>query len=92
MKSLQTLSRTLSVCVLAGVIGASANAADNTQFVPLFNGENLAGWRGGETFDHRKLLAMTNEQRAAQIEKWNKNFAPHWSVDKDELVNDGQGT
>jgi hypothetical protein len=92
MKSFLTFSRLFCAGLLAGVIGTSANAADNTQFISLFNGEDLTGWRGGDTFDHRKLLAMTNEQRIAQIEKWNKNFAPHWSVDKGELVNDGQGT
>ncbi|HEY0548029.1 MAG TPA: DUF1080 domain-containing protein [Verrucomicrobiae bacterium] len=92
MKSLQTLARNFSVCLLAGVIGTSANAADNAEFVSIFNGKDLVGWRGGETFDHRKLLAMTNEQRTAQIEKWNEKFAPHWSVQNGELVNDGQGT
>jgi hypothetical protein len=92
MNSLQKFSRAFSACLLAGVIGASAKAADNTQFIPLFNGADLAGWRGGDTFDHRKLLAMTEEKRAEQIAKWNGNFASHWFVDKDELVNDGQGT
>jgi hypothetical protein len=92
MKSLETLARTFAACLLAGAIGASANAADNTEFVSIFNGKDLIGWRGGETFDHRKLLAMTEEKRAEQIAKWNEKFAPHWSVENGELVNDGQGT
>ena len=39
-------------------------------FTALFNGKDLAGWRGGETFDHRKLLAMSAEERKEQIRKW----------------------
>ena len=27
-------------------------------FVALFNEKDLSGWRGGDTFDHRKLLEM----------------------------------
>ncbi|MFA6547252.1 MAG: DUF1080 domain-containing protein, partial [Limisphaerales bacterium] len=73
-------------------------------FTPLFNGRDLAGWRGGSTFDHRKLLAMTPEQRAEQIKKWTapdqkssmmevsaKTGRPHWYVENGELVNDGFG-
>jgi hypothetical protein len=60
-------------------------------FTPLFNGQDLAGWRGGDTFDHRKLLAMPEDQRAAQIAKWTETMKAHWSIANDELVNDGQG-
>ena len=68
-------------------------------FTALFNGKDLAGWRGGSTFDHRKLLAMTEEQRAEQIAKWTKTMTvvsdktgkPHWYVESGELVNDGFG-
>ena len=35
-------------------------------FVALFNEQDLAGWRGGDTFDHRKYLALTPEARAKQ--------------------------
>ncbi len=68
-------------------------------FSPLFNGTNLDGWRGGDTFDHRKLLAMTPEDRAKKIAAWTATMfetnpatgKPHWYVEGDELVNDGQG-
>jgi hypothetical protein len=60
-------------------------------FTALFNGKDLAGWRGGETFDHRKLLAMTPEQRQAQIAKWTQQMQGHWTVENGELVNDGEG-
>src|SRR5436190_16111627 len=60
-------------------------------FTALFNGNDLSGWRGGDTFDHRKLLAMSEQERAAQISKWTESMKPHWRVENDELVNDGQG-
>ncbi|MBM3878246.1 MAG: DUF1080 domain-containing protein [Verrucomicrobia bacterium] len=60
-------------------------------FTALFNGQNLAGWRGGETFDHRKLMALPAEQRAAQIAKWTASMQAHWRAENQELVNDGQG-
>lgn len=86
------------------VLGTAASAAQPPAgFTALFNGKDLKGWRGGTTFDHRKLLAMTPEQRAEQIKKWTapdqkgsmmemgKTGKPHWYVEGDELVNDGFG-
>ncbi len=77
----------------------SAPAAPPKGFVALFNGRDLQGFRGGETFDHRKLLAMSESDRAAQIAKWTatmtevnpKTGKPHWHVENGELVNDGFG-
>src|SRR6185369_7661263 len=60
-------------------------------FTPLFNRKDLTGWRGGDTFDHRKLLAMSPAERQAQITKWTDTMKGHWTVQGDELVNDGQG-
>ena len=60
-------------------------------FTALFTGKDLSGWRGGETFDHRKLLAMPEAQRQEQIAKWTKTMREHWRAENDELVNDGQG-
>lgn len=61
-------------------------------FSALYNGKNLEGWRGGSTFDHRALLAMSEEDRAAKIAKWNEELGSHWVVEGDELVNDGKGS
>jgi hypothetical protein len=68
-------------------------------FVALFDGKDLKGWRGGDTFDHRKLMAMAPAERAAQIKKWTdsmfevnpKTGKPHWYVENGDLVNDGFG-
>src|SRR5271157_206730 len=60
-------------------------------FTALFDGKDLVGWRGGETFDHRKLLAMPADQRDAQIAKWTESMKAHWRTENGELVNDGEG-
>ena len=60
-------------------------------FTPLFNGKNLEGWRGGDTFDPRKLSGLPPEDRAKQDTEWTANMLKHWRVEGGELVNDGQG-
>src|SRR4051794_10340186 len=60
-------------------------------FTALFNGKDLTGWRGGDTFDHRKYLAMPDDKRAEQDAKWTADMKTHWHVEGDELVNDGHG-
>lgn len=75
---------------------ADTSAANPTKPPPgsitLFNGNNLDGWRGGDTFDHRKLLAMPAAERTAQIAKWTESMKAHWRVENGELINDGQGS
>ena len=66
-------------------------------FTALFDGRDLAGWRGGMTYDHRQLLALPEAERAALLAKWNtelngRDGRPHWTVDGGELVNDGAGS
>lgn len=85
------LSTTIAFSFLSGAVHAFAAGSPPPGFTVLFNGKDLSGWRGGDTFDHRKLLAMSPEDRAAKIEAWNKTMHAHWSVENGELVNDGQG-
>ena len=95
-----------AVVVAAVLVASGAVSADEPPagFTALFNGKDLAGWRGGETFDHRKLLAMSADERKEQIRKWTaadqKNSLlevsdatkkSHWYVENGELVNDGFG-
>src|ERR1044071_590969 len=83
----------LSVSGLAPLGAAQPPAG----FTALFNGKDLAGWRGGDTFDHRVLLALPEDERAAKIAGWTKSLTelkdgqPHWRAEGDVLVNDGQG-
>ena len=60
-------------------------------FTALFNGKDFTGWHGMPHFDPYKLAAMSAEERKAQIEKWNDDLKKHWTVEKGEIVNDGNG-
>ena len=91
----------LRACVLALLSLASAHAqtAPPAGFTALFNGKDLTGWRGGDTFDHRKVLEAPPEIRAGMLETWTKTLTevnaktgkPHWYGENGELVNDGFG-
>ena len=60
-------------------------------FSALFNGRDLSGWRGGDTFDHRKYKEMSAEKRAEQDAAWTADMKAHWRVENKELINDGHG-
>jgi hypothetical protein len=60
-------------------------------FIALFNGQDLTGWRGGNTYDPAKLAALPEAERSGQIAKWTASMKEHWRVEKGELVNDGHG-
>ena len=78
---------------------AQTDPAPPIGFTALFNGRDLVGWRGGDTFDYRKLMAMPEAERGKMVEKWTasmhevnpKTGKPHWYVENGELVNDGFG-
>jgi hypothetical protein len=91
---LRTFATTLLLLMMANSGNDAApqgTASPPKGFTALYNGKDLTGWRGGDTFDHRKLLAMTEADRAAQIAKWNETMRAHWTAQGSELVNDGQG-
>ncbi len=100
--SYRALIASAAALLLAG--SALAEVQPPAGFKALFNGKDLKGWRGGSTFDHRKLLAMPEDKRAEQIKKWTapdqkgsmlevnpKTGKAHWYIEGDELVNDGFG-
>src|SRR5919108_4408967 len=60
-------------------------------FTALFNGRDLSGWRGGDTFDHRKWLAMPEAERATTEAEWTADMRQHWRAENGELINDGHG-
>lgn len=77
----------------AGLLPAAwaAGATPPPGYSALFNGTDLTGWRGGDTFDHRKWLALPEAERAAKDAEWTADMRKHWSVENAELVNDGHG-
>lgn len=73
----------------AGSVTASAEVPEG--FHPIFNGQDLSGWHGMPHFDPRDLAKMTPEIRAKQIAEWTEDSRKHWTVENEELVNDGHG-
>src|SRR5687767_14464961 len=97
--SFSALAVLTALCLFMGCTSVDRAKSPPKGFTALFNGTDLAGWRGGDTFDHRKLVEMTPEKRAEQVAKWNKSMLevnartgkPHWYAENRELVNDGFG-
>jgi len=91
---------TFSLALVALLTGTAFSGEPPAGFTPLFNGKDLSGWRGGDTFDHRKLQEMPEAERTAKLAEWNKKLLatnektqkPHWTVEGEDLVNDGFGT
>jgi len=60
-------------------------------FTSLFNGKDLTGWHGMPHYDPYKLAALPKAEQEKLIADWTADAKKHWSVEKGELVNDGQG-
>jgi hypothetical protein len=96
MKSFTRFALVSTAVVTASLLHAAKPPAG---FKALFNEKDLTGWRGGTTFDHRKLMEMPEAERAAKIAAWTatltqkgeKTGLVHWRAEGDELVNDGGG-
>ncbi|MGE3818176.1 MAG: DUF1080 domain-containing protein, partial [Isosphaeraceae bacterium] len=96
----------MRTCVFFAVLGVVAIAPPTTlhaapvdtgvpdaKFVPIFNGEDLTGWRGLNP--HRpaydKFVALPSAEREKLVAEWTEDARKHWSVEHGELVNDGHG-
>jgi hypothetical protein len=90
-RSASGLTLALGVLLAGWRLGAAADPAPPAGFKALFNGQDLSGWQGGDTFDPRKLQAMPAAERQAQLAQWAKSMRAHWRVENGELVNDGEG-
>jgi len=60
-------------------------------FTPLFNGTDLAGWRGRPHLDPAAEAALPAADRTAKQAEWNADLARHWKVEGGEIVSDGEG-
>jgi hypothetical protein len=56
-------------------------------FKALFDGKTFQGWHGRPHLDPREWASTASDQK----EKWNTDMKAHWTIEVDEIVNDGQG-
>ena len=60
-------------------------------YTPLFNGKDLAGWKGRPHYSPYKFAKLSPEQQEAEQAKWNSDMKKHWSVKNGAIINDGKG-
>ena len=83
----------LSVFCATALIGLQLHAAEIKApegFTSLFNGKDLSGWYGLND-DPRKIFAMSEEERAKFRQNSMEDLRKHWTIEGDEIVNDGHG-
>ncbi len=85
------VSLPLVVSLALVVLPAGAEPKPPEGFKALFNGKDLAGWWGIGTEDPAKWMALSPGELAEKKAKSLENIRKHWSVQGDELVNDGKG-
>lgn len=83
--------RARSLCLAAGLVLVAAPLAladsPTEGFTRIFDGKTLEGWHGRPHLHPEKYATATEEQK----QKWAEEVAAHWSIDGDEVVNDGHG-
>jgi Domain of Unknown Function (DUF1080) len=79
--------------IVFGMVLVAARGADNVPpdgFVALFDGKDLAGWKG-LVEDPIKRAKMTPEELAAKQQKADEDMRAHWHPENGVLVFDGKG-
>ncbi|SVA64959.1 uncharacterized protein METZ01_LOCUS117813, partial [marine metagenome] len=95
MKTLTWFNRAVALVAVSVFSFASTQSpqagAPPEGFTALFNEKNLSGWWGLKTEDPVKWKALSADKLAEKKAASLKDIAQHWSVDGEELVNDGHG-
>ena len=84
------------VATAASVAVAQPEVTPTTAVVPagwsaLFNGRDLAGWRGRPHVDPAKEAEGTPEERTKRQAEWDADMRQHWKVENGVIVSDGHG-
>lgn len=82
----QALASLAIAAAMAVSLPAAVQAADS-EFTPLFDGKSFEGWHGRPHLHPDKYAEASEEQK----QKWAEEIAAHWSIEGDEIVNDGHG-
>ncbi len=80
-------------CLLSLALAVTVRAADNSPpegFTALFNGRDLAGWKG-LVGNPKTRAAMSAEELAAAHTKADEKMRAHWRAENGVLVFDGKG-
>ena len=95
MKTLTWFNRAVALVAVSVFSFASTQSAQAGAppegFTALFNEKDLSGWWGLKTEDPVKWKALSADKLAEKKAASLKDIAQHWSVDGEELVNDGHG-
>ena len=72
---------------MAGAMLLSSFSVAWAEEVQIFNGKDFSNWYGRSTISQEKYDATPQETK----DQWNADIAKHWSIDGEEIVNDGHG-
>ncbi len=90
---LMAMSVALTIGVVIAARVGAADRPDNTPpagFTALFNGKDLAGWKG-LVADPPKRAKMSPEELATAQKKADERMQAHWKAEDGVLVFDGKG-
>ncbi|MDA7882146.1 DUF1080 domain-containing protein [Akkermansiaceae bacterium] len=85
------MKRLSLLTLIAGMSFLQAEPKAPEGFTALFNEKDLTGWWGLGTEDPAKWKALPADKFAAKKKKSIADINKHWSVEGNELVNDGHG-
>ena len=75
----------------AASVAVAQPAVAPAGWTALFNGRDLAGWRGRPHFDPAKEAQGTPEERTKRQAEWDADMRQHWKVENGVIVSDGHG-
>jgi Domain of Unknown Function (DUF1080) len=94
MKPMLMVGLSLGMVIMVGTLWAQDRPLNQAPagFTRLFNGQDLAGWRGRQpNYSPYEQAKLTREELAAKQAAWNAERDLHWRVDaiRGEIVSDG---
>ena len=76
------VGRTLLVVAVIASVASQPTVTPPKGFTALYNGRDLTGWRGGDTYDHRRWLALPDADRAKLDAEWTAKNGSKWNIER----------